>query len=503
VSNLPLVPILDRRPGGGSRHIYGKTALQFSYYVGHVAGSDCDVYPIRTPEGDFLGQKIRFPDKSFQIRWAPNVNAKAAGLFGQHLWPNGGKAVYVTEGEIDALSLASAIPSWPVVSIVNGAGSADKELARQIRWLSSFERVYLMFDADERGREAVEACARLFPPGKLHYLTEYGPGCKDINDVLVKRGPEAVARLRFDAKKHKPAGILTGDELWRAACKPVRPGLPWFLPRLNDVTAGLTPGDLYVLCAGTGVGKSQFVGRQVWHNIRNRTATAWMGLEDTPGELVRRVLTHALRQDVYSDQTIRIDQHEELWRNEIEPYLSVVANSWAVDAAEVTAVMRHLILAEGAQWLVLDHLQMITDTFATAEATAMQSRLVNDIALTAKATDCSTLLVVQLVKSVEEMLTREDIEAGMRRRKTAETGARITLSDMKGSAAIKQKGHTIMAFEGNIEAEDDAERRTRLIRCIKGRGKTKPGVLAKIRMDEDTHEYTDVTDVSTPWGDII
>ena len=42
-------------------------------------------------------------------------------LFGQHLFPNSGKRIVITEGELDAASCYEAMSGWPMVSLPHGA----------------------------------------------------------------------------------------------------------------------------------------------------------------------------------------------------------------------------------------------------------------------------------------------------------------------------------------------------------------------------------------------
>jgi twinkle protein len=74
-----------------------------------------------------VAEKRRFADKTF----AWTGSAKQAVPFGMNLWRSGGKKIYITEGEIDCLSVATAIKGkYPVISINKGADSAKKDLSK-------------------------------------------------------------------------------------------------------------------------------------------------------------------------------------------------------------------------------------------------------------------------------------------------------------------------------------------------------------------------------------
>ena len=89
------------------------------------------------------------------------------GFYGQWLWPNKGKMVVVTEGEIDAMTVSMLQDDkWPTVSPPNGVQSAPKVFKEQLDWLCGFDTVVIMFDMDEPGQKAAKECAELLPPGK-------------------------------------------------------------------------------------------------------------------------------------------------------------------------------------------------------------------------------------------------------------------------------------------------------------------------------------------------
>ena len=56
---------------------------KYGYQVATYNGETCHVANYRDLEGELVAQKLRFKDKRFQCKGAPNV------FFGQHLWPNG------------------------------------------------------------------------------------------------------------------------------------------------------------------------------------------------------------------------------------------------------------------------------------------------------------------------------------------------------------------------------------------------------------------------------
>ena len=70
-------------------------------------------FPYFTSDGVLKGIKIKNKQKEFYYE-----GVSTDTLFGQHLFPNTGKRIVVTEGELDAASCYEAMPGWPMVCLL-------------------------------------------------------------------------------------------------------------------------------------------------------------------------------------------------------------------------------------------------------------------------------------------------------------------------------------------------------------------------------------------------
>ena len=102
------------------------------------------------------------------------------------------KNLVITEGEIDCLSilemLTKAKAKFDVVSIVNGAQSARRNIASNLDFVNKYDKVFLAFDNDEPGIAAANDVAHVIKPGKAHIVNSM---YKDANDALCKEQSEA------------------------------------------------------------------------------------------------------------------------------------------------------------------------------------------------------------------------------------------------------------------------------------------------------------------------
>ena len=112
---------------------------------------------------------------------------------------------------------------------------------------------------DEPGREASVSCAALLRPGlaKIAKLP-----LKDANDMLIAGRVEELKTAVYTAKTYRPDGIVQGDEIDLAEVIKATPkGLDVPYLELNQALRGFRKRELYLLTAGSGVGKSTFAKR--------------------------------------------------------------------------------------------------------------------------------------------------------------------------------------------------------------------------------------------------
>ena len=176
--------------------------------------------------GEVVGAKVRTPDKQFR------VEGRVKTLFGMNKFPkttkikNGKGAestLVITEGEMDAMSIYEAQPSYyAITSIPNGAASAKKAMQDNFDYITSFDKVILCFDNDKPGREAAIEAAGVLPPGKafIGFLANY----KDASEALQAKDTKAIRDLlSFAHEQYKPDGIVDAKQLLELVTTPTPP----------------------------------------------------------------------------------------------------------------------------------------------------------------------------------------------------------------------------------------------------------------------------------------
>lgn len=428
------------------RGLSEETCRHWRYGVGEYKGKPCQVATYYDTSGSPLCQKLRFPDKSFTFIG----ETKHPPLYGQWLARDGGKMIIVTEGELDALSVSQAQGlKWPAVSVPNGAQGAARSVRQNIEFLEKFERVVFMFDEDDHGRKAAKECAEILSPGKA-FIAQLP--LKDANEMIkAGRGSEIISAA-WGAKEFRPDGIVSIDALIEEAKKPVEWGLSWFLPSLTEATYGRRETEVYMIGAGTGVGKTDLMTQQIEYDVNKLgEKVGVLFLEQKPVETAKRVAGKAFGKKFHvPDSGWTMDELAdalESLRGKVLFYDSFGQTEW--DA--VKAKIRYMAVSQDIKLIYVDHLTAMADTGNERESIEQimkeMAGLANELSI--------------IIHCVSHLSTPEG--------KPHEEGGRVQIRHFKGSRSIGFWSYFMFGLERNQQAEDEDDRQTTYFRVLKDR----------------------------------
>ena len=435
----------------GKRKLTEETCRKFRYTVGEYHGRSVQIANyIR--DGEIVAQKVRFPDKTFKFLG----DTKNSGLYGQHLWKGGGKKLVICEGEIDALTVSQLQDNkWPVVSIPNGAAGAAKSIRKELEFVSSFDEVVIMFDMDEAGQAAAKEVASLLRPGQAKIATLSKKDPSELHQAGLGR---SVIDAIWQAKDYRPDGIINAADLWEKVRLPKHVGIPYPWEALTKKTYGIRKGELVVLTAGSGVGKSAVV-REITYDLLNkghcigmlmleesveRTAEGFVGLHlNKPIHITRDGVTEEQLKEAFDATT----GSGRLW---------LYDHFGSVSAGNLLDRIRYLAVGCQCDFVILDHISI-----AVSDSTA------NDGEDERKLID---RLMTQLRSLVEELKIGLFVISHLRRPtgdRGHEQGAMTSLSQLRGSHAIAQLADFVIGLERNQQDEETRNQTT--IRVLKNR----------------------------------
>lgn len=217
---------------------------------------------------------------------------KTAQLFGQSLFPKGGKFLVITTGQEDALAVYQALKTdkyeTPVVSPHGGDKTAIGQIRANYEYINSFQKVVLMFDNDKSGKEAEREVTKMFGYGKIVVadLTY-----KDPCDYLLR--PEGAQQLRkafWESMPKKPSQVLTVSDIYERAMQMPEMGLSFPWPAATKATLGIRRGEVHIVGAAPKIGKTEHQHQLIKHmtDVHGETVGV-MSLEENPVKTLKKV----------------------------------------------------------------------------------------------------------------------------------------------------------------------------------------------------------------------
>ena len=267
------------------------------------------------------------------------------------------RPVVICEGEWDAMVAVQM--GWRAVSVPNGAPkTSDDDPANAKRYeflwrardtLNKVERFILATDDDGPGRALRADLVTLLGADRCSFV-EYPFPTKDLNEILMEMGPEAVAAALNGAKPYPVKGLYKFGDF---PPKPVRAHWSTGLPML-DPYIRMVPGTLTVFTGYANIGKSTLLTAIIASQIENHIPVCVASFETDVD-----ILRDGLRQSI-----LRCSSHEMRQRNLTEVDELIEENSTiiyqAVDADDEMDLewfldrCRIAVLQHGAKVIFLD-----------------------------------------------------------------------------------------------------------------------------------------------------
>ena len=457
------------------RKLTKETCSKWDYRLGSYNGKPVQIATYKDNEGAIIAQKLRFSNKDFMILG----DASNMGLFGQHLWSDGGKMLVVTEGEIDAMSVSQCQQlKWPVVSVPNGAPAAAKTVAKNISYIERFETVVFMFDQDEPGRAAAKQCAALLSPGKAKIATL---PLKDPNEMLTASRSAELVKAMWDAKEYRPDGIVGGSDLWDYITEvDVAEAVPYPFEGVNEMTHGLRQGELVTITAGSGIGKSQFC-RELCHWLMTQGQTVgYIALEESVRRTTLGIVGIELSKPIHlgKDEVEEAELKDAFERSVGTDRFFTYDHFGSVDSDNLLNRIRYMVRGCGCQWIFLDHLSIVVSGLEGGD----ERRLI-DVTMT-KLRSLVEELKIGLIL-VSHLKTSDG--------KPFEEGGQISLASLRGSRGIGQLSDIVLGLERN--QQDAADKNVTRVRIVKNRWTGETGLCARL---EYTHETGRTREIGFP-----
>ena len=458
-----------------SRKIDSETCKKFNYQTGVYNGKPVHIANYYDRDYNIVAQKLRFQDKKFT--WLGDTDKIT--LFGQNIWRDGGdkSKIILTEGELDCLSVSKVQQNkWPVVSVPSGATSAKKYIKKELDWISKFSSIILMYDEDEAGKQAVIDCASILPVKKVKIATL---PAKDPSELLQSGKGEQIVQSMWEAKSYTPQGIIEGSDTKDLLLKDdFVETVPYQWNGFNNKLGGIRQGELVLLTAGTGIGKSQ-VCREITHHLVSRKhKVGYIALEESVKRSVRGIVSVGLNQLIHLPEVrekISDEKILEQW-NKVKDYICFFDHFGSADSSELMNRIRYMVQSLDCKTIILDHISIVVSGIGEGD----ERRLIDNT-------------MTQLRKLVEELGCSLFLVSHLKRPegKGHEEGSQVSLSQLRGSSSLASLADAVVAFERN--QQDEIQNNVMKVRVLKNRYSGDTGIACNLIYNKETGRLTEGT----------
>ena len=372
------------------------------------------------------------------------------------------KNLVITEGEIDCLSiiemLTKAKAKFDVVSIVNGAQSARRNIASNLDFVNKYDKVFLAFDNDEPGIAAANDAAHVIKPGKAHIVNSI---YKDANDALCKEQSDTYLSSVWGSKVYKPDNFVSGEKIWeafkeRSTVKSVP--YPDCLKGLNDKLFGQRLGEITLFTSGTGSGKSTVVKETILNLLEStEDKVGLISLEESIGDTATKLIGMSINKNIRMPDDVTEEEarkgYEKVFGDErliLLDHQGSVADTSLLDRIEYLAAL-------GCNYLILDHITIaVSEGVDGATGNEAVDKVMSSLLKITKRYNIHLTLISHLRKSSGEG-------------KSFEEGIMPNLDSIKGSGSIKQISFDIIGFARNMMATEKSDRNIVKFAVLKSR----------------------------------
>lgn len=373
---------------------------------------------------------------------------KGVDMFGwQQAVATGGRKLFITEGEEDAVALWQAIKDkekgtkWEdhnpaVVSLSSGSNSVKKNLNDALeRIRATFKEVVFVFDMDEAGKQAVKDGLQVYPTASSVTIPE-----KDANECVVKGKSLALANAcLFNSVAPKNTRIVAGSSVYEAGRQQAAYGLSYPWQGFTKLTRGMRFGETYYLGAGVKMGKSTVRSALASHLITTHGLKVFMACPEETNRKTWQLVCSQVVGKIFHDPDVPFDFKaydeassivgDNLYLLNLYQHLS-----WDNLRADIMVAA-----AQGCKAIFIDPITNLTNGVASGEANTWLQEIAQ--ALAAIALDLGLIIFIFChLKSPESGDSHE-------------RGGKVLSHQFAGSRAMMRSCNMMVGLEGNKDPD--------------------------------------------------
>lgn len=359
------------------KHVQANT-VQFNYYH----------------NGELVNTKFRTGDKCFKL-------CSGAELLPYNIDAiKGQKECIITEGEMDCLSFYEC-GRHDVVSVPNGANANLDYLDDYIEeYFDDKETIYIASDTDTKGVLLRDELIRRFGVERCRVL-EYGEGCKDANEHLMKFGRESLLGCIASAPEIKIDGVFTVQDFEQSLDALFENGWQKGVTIGHDNFDRLCSFETKRLCIVTGIpgsGKSEFIDEIAERlNMRYGWRFAYFSPENAPLAYHASKLIEKFTGKRFNRQSLSYSEYKQVKEHiEQDFYFVAPTDNYRVD--NILEKAKYLVRRRGIKALVIDPYNRLENELGGRSETQYISELLDKLTNFAQRNDILIILMAHPTK---------------------------------------------------------------------------------------------------------
>jgi twinkle protein len=369
----------------------------------------------------------------------------------------GGKRLYITEGEYDAIALDYCLvqanknskfskKGYAVVSVTSGGGSIVKNLKKLRKKIRKrFSEVVLVLDNDAVGDAAEKEAQKVWPEV---LRVDKPTGCKDANDAVKQKLHIEMAQLAmWEAHKLPIQGVIRVSDVLEAALAPVVYGLSYPYEDLTKMTYGQRFGEAVCLGAGVGTGKTVTAHQFGAHNMMHHREPCFMVLLEEQNHDTVKNIASKIDSIPYNNPNVTYDKDRfistcESLQSKLFMWESEGDQNLRFDMDEILAAVRFNAMEYGCRFAYIDNFTRLVDHLSPSEANEFINKYASII----------ENLAAQLGIHIMTYSHLNPVKDGGF---SHEAGGAVYASQFSGSRGIMRSFPMLMSFRRNKHANEE------------------------------------------------
>ena len=355
--------------------------VQFNYYL----------------KGELINTKFRTGDKCFKL-------CSGAQLI-PYLIDNikGQKECIITEGEMDALSFYE-VGFHNVVSVPNGANANLDYLDDFIEdYFDDKDTIFIASDTDTKGIGLRDELLRRFGAERCR-VVEYGQGCKDANEHLMKYGAESLKQALLSAPEIKLEGVFTVSDFEESLDALFEHGMQRGVTIGHECFDRLCSFETKRLLTVTGIpgsGKSEFIDEIAERlNMRYGWRFAYFSPENAPLAYHASKLIEKFTGKKFSKETLTYGEYKQV-KQHLETDFFFISPKDDYRLETILERAKFLVRRKGIKALVIDPYNRLEDESDGTSETKYISRQLDRLTNFAQQNDVLVILMAHPTKQTK------------------------------------------------------------------------------------------------------